>query len=115
MNKELTIKSPEDLTRVINTSPYVVLKFSADWCGSCKRIKEPYIKLRNKHASENIKFIEFDINEHDHIVDDKKYYNIKIRSIPYFLISTDGSFTHQFTGGDSIDKIDTLLSKLSKE
>lgn len=115
MDSKIIIKSPEDLTILINSTSCVIIKLSAIWCGSCNQIKKSYENLKSKYFSDNIKFIELDVNKDRSIVYNKKYYDIKFQYIPYFLIATNGAFTHEFTGSESINKIDLLLTKLFSE
>lgn len=109
------INSPKDLARTIKNYKCVVLKFSAGWCGPCqnKAFKNSYENLKLKYKSNSeIKFIEFDVDDDDEIINDKKYYNLEVNSIPYFLISTNGNFTSSFEGSGYLDQIDQILSKL---
>ena len=45
-----------------NLKDIVILKFTADWCGPCKKIK-PFCEEYNKKKPENVSFYEIDVDD----------------------------------------------------
>ncbi len=105
-----------DFAELISKTPCVVIKFYASWCGPCKskEFRENYEKLKNKYSDEDktIKFLELDIEEFEELINSKEYYNIDVKSIPYFKISYNGVWIKEFTGTSNIPDIDNILAKV---
>jgi thiol-disulfide isomerase/thioredoxin len=58
--------SKEELINFQKNAPYpkvLIIKFTANWCGPCKKIKEDCINL-SKQCCDNITYCEIDIDEH---------------------------------------------------
>jgi len=88
-----------------------VVKFTAGWCGPCKKIAPQYEKLASDHKS-LVKFIEIDLDSSDEITD---YENVQ--SIPYFVFFKDGKKQTSLTinGAQSalLDKnIESLVAQI---
>lgn len=61
-----------------------VVKFTATWCGPCKRIGPKFTKLAQEYAP-NIKVLEIDIDEAQEITNFED-----VKSIPLFLFYNNG-------------------------
>ena len=73
--------SPLELAKLIKNTKCVILKFSAGWCGPCKtpEFVNNYGLLKKEFSKfNNIKFIEFDVDEDSELVNSTKYYDFKI-------------------------------------
>ena len=106
------ISKPKELALAIKKHTIVVIKISASWCGPCKNKKflESYHKLKSIHSNNpDIKFIELDIDDDADIIEDKKYYDIDVNSVPTFLITKNGSFTKKYSGGGYLDDINEYI------
>ncbi len=106
------IESSKDLAITIKKNLLVIIKISATWCGPCKNKKflESYHKLRSSFSKyNNIKFVELDIDKDNEIIENKKYYDIEIDSVPTFLIAKNGSFTKKYVGGGYLNEINEYL------
>ena len=106
------ISKPKELVLTIKKYTIVVIKISASWCGPCKNkiFLESYHKLKSIHSSNpNIKFIELDIDDDSDIINDKKYYDIDVNSVPTFLITKNGSFIKKYSGGGYLDDINQYI------
>ena len=70
----------------------VIVKFTADWCGPCKRVK-PLILDLYKNMPGNVILADLNIDENQDV-----YAFSKIRSVPTMI---------SFVNGDKMDVIDT--------
>ena len=66
------------------TTKSCVIKFTADWCGPCKKIAPLFSNFASLHK-DSIKFIEVDIDTSDKITNHED-----VKSIPLFLFYHDG-------------------------
>jgi thiol-disulfide isomerase/thioredoxin len=106
------ISNSKELANMIKKNLLVIIKISASWCGPCKNKKflESYNNLKLSYLDcDNIKFIELDIDEDKEIIEDDKYYDIEIDSVPTFLISKEGSFTRKYIGCGYLNEINEYL------
>lgn len=71
-----------------------VVKFTAEWCGPCKRIAPFYEEMATKHCDE-VKFLEIDIDGADQITNHEN-----VQSIPLFLFYKDGKKQTELRGGN---------------
>lgn len=58
----VVIESVQQLEQVVTSSPRAILKFSADWCGPCKRIDPLYQSLSANPANSSIAFLYVDVD-----------------------------------------------------
>ncbi len=59
-----------------------------------------------------IKFVELDIDEFEELIESKEYYDIEVKSVPYFKLSYNGAWAKDFNGGGCIGDIDTTLYQI---
>lgn len=83
----------------------VIVKFSADWCGPCKRIHPEYEKLSEKYT--NVTFLHVDVDVLENV--SKKY---DISGLPTFMLFKNGLQVSQFSGA-SKEKLSNMLSEFS--
>ncbi len=111
-NTTNTTKSAENLAKIIKSNLCVVIKISASWCGPCKnkQFLELYQKLKDNFGSvEQIKFIELDIDSDSELLENKKYFDIQVESVPTFLIAKNGYFTKKYEGSTHLESINKYL------
>jgi thioredoxin 1 len=94
MDKQHSVQHVDDLKEYLSliSEGLTAVKFSAPWCGPCKKIAPLYHDLAKKHG-EDIKFLEVDTDEADAIA---TYLNIK--AIPLFLFFNKGQEVGRFSG-----------------
>lgn len=110
---ELSNLTPKNLAIMIKKYKHIVIKISASWCGPCKNKKfiSDYEQLKSKFVSDpNIFFLELDIDANSELIESKEYYDIEIESVPTFLISSNGNFSHKFIGAGYLNQIYSILS-----
>jgi len=98
------IENSNDLSTLIRTNQYVVIDFSAIWCGPCKRVSPIYERL----ASENKKWI-FTKVDIDLVPDAAEYYNVNC--MPTFLFIKDERVVGRIEGVN-VDELVTNLTNL---
>jgi len=85
----------------INSGNVCVVNFSATWCGPCKQIAPKVIDLAKKYPTVN--FFKVDVDDQSDFAD--KY---KIRSMPTFLVFSDGKLSGRVEGA-SISRLESAL------
>jgi len=92
------VKSQEQYTSNINKQ-WVVVDFSAEWCGPCKRIAPTYEKLAEQNP--DVVFLHIDVDEVKPYLEDV----VKvIESLPTFYFLKNGTKVNEFAGA-SEDKL----------
>ena len=90
---------------------YIILKFTADWCGPCKSIKS-LVEEKTKDLPSTIKYYEIDVDEH---IDLFSFFKSKkmCKGIPALFAFKKGNLTfvpdHSVLGADS-DEITKLFN-----
>ena len=109
---EYKIDSSKKLFDAIVENEIIVLKFSASWCKPCqnKKFKNNFIELKKRQK--NVRFIEFDIDKDESIINDKNYYDISVNSVPYFLLGYNKNFIKEYSGTNSLEEIENDISTL---
>ena len=87
---------------------YVVAKFSAEWCGPCKRIHPVYEKLSNDEKYTSVCFLHVDVDEARDICE--KYC---IEGMPTFILFQNSEEVSRFSGANE-GKLNDMLSKCNK-
>ena len=54
----VTLSTDSDFQNIITQNPNVVVKYYADWCGSCKLFAPKFKRLSNEERFHGINFIE---------------------------------------------------------
>lgn len=100
--KIITIESLEHRKQLVSDSAMLVIKYSADWCGPCKKIKPLYVELAN---DDDVVYSEEDV---DNQFGDEPG---KIVAVPTFHIYKNSEFIEQFEG-TNISKLKLLIKKI---
>eukprot|EP00899_Mesostigma_viride_P012630 jgi/Mesvir1/21368/Mv20852-RA.1 len=85
---------------------YVIVKFTAKWCGPCKRIAPDYALLSVSSSFQNTVFLKVDVDEASDIAEE-----CGVRSMPTFILySPQGKVMETLRGADKMS-LATMLSK----
>lgn len=83
---------------IINDNPITCIKFSAEWCPTCKSVADKYKALSEEVDAEVIccaANVDYEPELTDHF---------NIRSIPTIIIFVKGQETERCIGSDCVDK-----------
>ncbi len=84
------------------------IKFSAEWCGPCKKMEPTVEKLESEFKGAT--FLTVDVDDVPSIA--QKY---KVRTLPTFLILKDGQEVHRITGTSLIDPLMKIFQDIFVE
>ena len=102
-NAPIVIESSEHRAELIGAGGVVVIKFSAVWCGPCKKIAPAYHALSGDFP-EGVKFTEEDIDEAFEGLPEE------IKSVPTFFYFKNGEFKES-TKGANIQVVKDTITK----
>lgn len=97
------VSNLEELENLLSDNEYVVVKFSADRCGPCKRIHPVYEKLSNSEKYTSVCFLHVDVDEARDICEKNN-----IEGIPTFILYHNREEVSRFSGANEIKLLDML-------
>lgn len=98
------VESKEEVDLILR-SKYVVIDFSAKWCGPCKKIAPKY-DAYSKYK-QDVVFVHFDIDELQHPE------SADVSSVPTFKLYRDGRMVDIMSGAD-MDALKTRVNALCR-
>lgn len=111
MSEENNINRTKFINELLpNNNGYIILKFTADWCGPCKSIKS-LVEEKTKNLPANVQYYEIDVDEN---IDLFSFFKSKkmCKGIPALFAFKKGNLTfvpdHSVIGAD-IDEITKLF------
>ena len=94
-----TLSSAEEFESLLNEKERVVCKFTASWCGPCKRIQPFYEKCSAEYnADDKNGFLIIDVDDYDEIA---SKYNITM--MPTFAILQKETVLGKYSGSDETE------------
>ena len=94
-----------DFEKTLETSGKVIVKYYADWCGSCKLIAPKFKRLSNDEQYGGTTFLEINAEENEIA---RKMANVD--NLPYFATFKNGSLLH----GSATSKEEVIVSMLNE-
>ncbi len=92
-NKVHHVESRDEINNYLNQSGLVVLDWSAEWCGPCKRIAPDFEKLAQ--STESVTFLHADIDELEDVAAE-----MGISSVPTFFFYKGGKKVATVSGAN---------------
>lgn len=86
----------------------VMVKYYADWCGSCKLIAPKYRRLSEDERFADVKFLEVNAE-----VNEKARKMGGVDNLPFFAVFKDGKIL-EGTATSKVEKVEELLNKLNQ-
>lgn len=99
--------SDAEFSEQIATHPKVVVKYYADWCGSCKLFAPKFKRLADDSRFEGVAFL--DVNAEKNPLARKA---AGVTNLPYFAIFRDGHFVEAVASSKE-ESVVELISKLN--
>ena len=99
--------SRENFKKIINQVPYFIVKFTASWCGPCKRAQPLINKLFNE-LPQDFYYVEIDIDKAKGIAN-----SLRVKSVPTMLNYKEGMGEYMIIGSDE-NKIRSFFSNVTK-
>jgi len=89
----------------LNSNNKVIVKYFADWCGSCKLFAPKYKRLSNDERFSNITFLDINAEENENA---RKLANVD--NLPFFAIFENGTLVE----GSATSKEEAVVAMLEK-
>jgi thioredoxin 1 len=99
-----------ELGVILNKYDFTILKFSAEWCGPCKRISPLFEQLSKDEKYSSVHFTEVDVDVSQDIC--KEY---EIEGLPTFILFENNKELSRFSGANESKLRHMLDSVLSNE
>ena len=97
----------DDLKLCMDNLPYFILKFTATWCGPCKKV-QPLVHELFNNLPKDFYYVEVDVDAGKSIAN-----AMRIKSVPTMMNYKNGMGEFMIVGSDE-DKIKSFFSKVSK-
>lgn len=92
---------------IINDNPITCIKFSAEWCPTCKPVADKYEALSDEVDAEVI-CCATNVDEEPELTE-----QFNIRSIPTIIIFVKGQETERYTGSDCVEKAHEFIKTVN--
>lgn len=103
----MMIENEKQFDEIVNADTPSVIVFSAEWCGGCKALKEPFQKVVDNSAFKDVTFAKVDVDKNNAL---SKRYNI--RYLPTILFMQSGQKKHEIIGRESEQTIGAAINKI---
>jgi thioredoxin 1 len=103
-------KSVEEVINLIENSKYLVLDFSATWCGPCKRMGQLIHELMEEDKYKDVVFCKIDVDNDEFESLTQKY---KVSGIPHVVFFKNSKQVDSLVGFDKskfIGNLDKIIS-----
>jgi thioredoxin 1 len=97
----------QQFEELLGQNKYVIVKFSAEWCGPCKRIHPLYESKCEEYS--NVCFTHVDV-DHDEVKEICEKYSIK--GMPTFILFENDVEIYRFSGAKN-EELNKMLSMVS--
>jgi len=97
------LSTDDDYQKLLNDNPKVIIKYFADWCGSCKLFAPKYRRLSEDQRFEKTLFLEVNAEN-----DRQARKSAGVDNLPYFAVFKDG----QLINGKATSKEEVVLDML---
>ena len=97
----------QDLQSTLESNDKIVVKFFADWCGSCRLFAPKFKRLSNDERFEGIKFLDINAEKNPEA---RKLANVT--NLPYFAVFQNGELLDAVASSKE-DAVVELIGKLN--
>ena len=88
---DIILSSDEDFRRLVDEKPLLLVRFYAEWCGTCRLLYPSFVQLSEDEHFQDVTFVDFNIESSTTIRTD-----LDIDAVPSYAI---------FKNGDLVEKI----------
>ena len=99
------ITNLDEFKNILKSNPKAVVKFTADWCGPCKKVAPTYKRLAKDNVS--IVFLEVDVDN----AEDALLEYVQVSGIPRFVGYSNKKLAGDVTGADE-NRLKDMIEKL---
>lgn len=103
---EIIKSSDSDFEQLVASSPKVIVKFYADWCGSCKLFAPKFKRMAKDQQYENVTFVEVNAEENP-----KARELAKVTNLPYFATFKNGNLENTISASKE-EAVASLIATL---
>lgn len=97
----------QDFKSTIKSDEKVIVKYFADWCGSCKLIAPKYKRLSDDERFSGITFLDINAEENE-----EARKTAGVDNLPFFAVFKNGELV-EGTATSKADKVEELLEKIA--
>lgn len=101
------VKTDQDFNETIQNESKAVVKFYADWCGSCKLFAPKFRRLSNDERFEGISFLDVNAEQNPEA---RKIAGVT--NLPFFAVFKDGELVDTIASNKE-DAVVELIQKLN--
>lgn len=100
------IDSVEAFDKLSSDNKFVVVDFSATWCGPCRKLAPIYNKVAEE-GREGVAFVKVDIDECDDLAE-----RFKIRKLPTIMVVKDGDALDHRIGSQTEETLKLFIDEV---
>ncbi|MCO4291853.1 thioredoxin family protein [Solitalea sp. MAHUQ-68] len=105
----VVVSTDQDFKNTLDTNAKVIVKYYADWCGSCKLFSPKYKRLSNDERFTNVVFLDINAEENEAA---RKLAGVD--NLPFFATFNQGELVESSASSKEevvVKMIENLLSK----
>ncbi len=102
-----TIANKTEFEQLCSSNRFVLVDFSAEWCGPCKRLK-PLLEQLNE-TFRDVKFVKVDVDENQELAELHH-----VTAMPSIMFYVDGKLQTDFVRGADINSVERYCNKFFK-
>lgn len=99
-----TIDNKTEFEKLCSENRFVLVDFSAEWCGPCKRLK-PLLEQLNE-SFRDVKFVKVDVDENQELA-----MSHNVTAMPSIMFYVDGKLQTEFVRGVDINSVERYCNK----
>eukprot|EP00554_Chaetoceros_debilis_P006145 CAMPEP_0194078876 /NCGR_PEP_ID=MMETSP0149-20130528/5172_1 /TAXON_ID=122233 /ORGANISM="Chaetoceros debilis, Strain MM31A-1" /LENGTH=196 /DNA_ID=CAMNT_0038760211 /DNA_START=118 /DNA_END=705 /DNA_ORIENTATION=+ len=102
-----TVDSMTQFQNLLSNYEFVIVKFTADWCGPCKRIHPLFLALAEKNLeNDRVMFVSVDVDDAEDIAG-----QCEVKAMPTFQCYKEGKKFKEFSGA-SDEKLEAMVESV---
>lgn len=104
------INTPDEFDTALKSNKVIIVKFTATWCGPCKKIAPLFKTLSDENS--DIYFIEVDVDKMTKSGGEDVLSNCGVTCMPMFITFYDSKIVDNFPGADS-EKLTKMVKSIN--